>query len=253
MCNGDTLYLIDLTTTVNETLQNNNISFDKLVETYLDYANVFIQSKFNLTADGFKINYSSLMVSFLMFLNNSLTGTKDTICPAQLEVVISVLSLTRSLTDNVPLIPIFADCGYIEKTIQWIRANIFASHIGKLGKPKFVIIHNLSRYTMNLNELRRVKAFDILMESKQLVDNGKQQELTKVFGVALIALSTNDEPPKESKFLILETGRTLYNDCKKAGKSRDLGCGGFHLSILLHRTFSNTYVIKDILDSKTNE
>jgi hypothetical protein len=150
----------------------------------------------------------------------------------------------------------FVDAGYVEKTVQWICTDIFASHIEKLGTPIFAIVYNLSRDKMGLKQLRTQKAFDILMERKQLVNDENNEMVTRIFGTILIALATNDEPPEENKILILDTSRKLYDYCKEADKSDDLKGQGFHLSELLellHRAFSNTYVIKYFLENKTNE
>ena len=72
----------------------------------------------------------------------------------------------------------------------------------------------------------------------------------------MIALATSDEQSEENKKLILDTGETLYNSCRKADQEADLRHDGLHLSEsleLLHRAFSNTYVIKHILEKKVNE
>jgi hypothetical protein len=253
---GDILNYLDSATNNEESSQDEKIDFHKVVIRYLDYASEFARKTVIPSAYEFRKNHSFLMISLLTNVNNCLIGTDKHVSLSQLELIDTILTLIWILTDKVALIPMFVNCGYVEKTVQWIRTDIFASHIEKLGNPIFSIVYNLSRDKMGLKQLRTEEAFDKLMERKQLVNDRNNDELTQAFGTTLIALATNDETPEENKILILHTSRRLYEYCKKVGESDDLRGPEFHLSELmelLHRAFSNTYVIKDFLENKTNE
>jgi hypothetical protein len=94
------------------------------------------------------------------------------------------------------------------------------------------------------------------MERKQLINDENGEQLTESFGRTLIALSTSDEQSDENKKLILNTTETLYQSCKKADQDTKLTYDGYHLSELLellHRAFTNTYVIKHILEDRIDE
>ncbi|CAF1380654.1 unnamed protein product [Adineta steineri] len=154
------------------------------------------------------------------------------------------------------MVSICIDVGYIQKLIQWIRTDTFASHIRVIGNPIICIVYNLSRDKTGLKQFRTEKAFDILMERKQLINNENNNDLTDSYGRVLIALATSDEQSEENKKLILNTTENLYQLCKKTDQQDDLSSDGYHLSELLElldRAFTNTYVIKHILEDKINE
>jgi hypothetical protein len=250
------LNYLDFVTTDEESSQDKKIDFYSLVEDYINHANEFVFTIVIQSAYEFRKNHNSLIISLLTYVNNCIIDTDKHVSLTQLKLIGTILKLIWNLTDKVALIPMFVDAGYVEKTVQWICTDIFASHIEKLGTPIFAIVYNLSRDKMGLKQLRTQKAFDILMERKQLVNDENNEMVTRIFGTILIALATNDEPPEENKILILDTSRKLYDYCKEADKSGDLKGQGFHLSELLellHRAFSNTYVIKYFLENKTNE
>ncbi|CAF3809814.1 unnamed protein product [Adineta steineri] len=195
------------------------------------------------------------MISFQEFINNCLTNTNEHVSSRVLRVTNSILTLICNLTDKLTIISIFIDVGYIRKIIQWIRTDIFASHIHVIGEPIVNIVYNLTRDKTALKQLRTEKAFDILMERKQLINDENDSELTQTYGWALIALATSDEQSEENKKLILDTSENLYQLCKKIEQD-DLTFDGCHLSEfleLLDRAFTNTYVIKHILEDKNNE
>ncbi|CAF1074757.1 unnamed protein product [Adineta steineri] len=195
------------------------------------------------------------MISFQEFINNCLTNTNEHVSSRVLRVTNSILTLICNLTDKLTIISIFIDVGYIRKIIQWIRTDIFASHIHVIGEPIVNIVYNLTRDKTALKQLRTEKAFDILMERKQLINDENDSELTQTYGWALIALATSDEQSEENKKLILDTSENLYQLCKKIEQD-DLTFDGCHLSEfleLLDRAFTNTYVIKHILEDKINE
>jgi hypothetical protein len=253
---GDILNYLDSSTNNEESSQDEKIDFHIVVKEYLNHANAFVQETVIQSAYEFRKNHSSLMISLLTYLNNCLIDTNKHVSLTQLELIATILGLIWNLTDKVALIPMFVDGGYVEKIVQWIRTDIFTSHIDKLGTEIFAIVYNLSRVKMGLKQLRTQKAFDILMERKQLVSDRNNKNLAQVFSIALISLATNDETSEENKILILDTSRNLYKYCKEAGENDDLKGQGFHLSELmelLHRAFSNTYVIKYFLENKTNE
>ncbi|CAF1199303.1 unnamed protein product [Adineta steineri] len=154
------------------------------------------------------------------------------------------------------MVSICIDVGYIQKIIQWIRSDIFASHISYIGNPIICIVYNLSRDKTGLKQFRTEKAFDIIMERKQLINNENNSDLTDSYGRVLIALATSDEQSEDNKKLILNTTENLYQLCKKTDQQDDLTFEGYHLSELLElldRAFTNTYVIKHILEDKINE
>ncbi|CAF3900933.1 unnamed protein product [Adineta steineri] len=195
------------------------------------------------------------MISFQEFINNCLTNTNEHVSLRILRVTNSILTLLCNLTDKLTIIFIFIDVGYIRKIIQWIRTDIFASHIHVIGEPIVNIVYNLTRDKTALKQLRTEKAFDILMERKQLINDENDSELTQAYGWVLIALATSDEQSEENKKLILDTSENLYQLCKKIEQD-DLTFDGCHLSEfleLLDRAFANTYVIKHILEEKINE
>ncbi|CAF1283325.1 unnamed protein product [Adineta steineri] len=196
------------------------------------------------------------MISFQEFINNYLTSTNEHVSSRILPVVTTILSLLWNLTDKLAIISIFIDVGYIQKVIQWIRTDIFASHIDVIGDLIINIVYNLTRDKIALKQLRTEKAFDILMERKQLINDENDSELTQTYGWALIALATSDEQSEDNKKLILDTSEKLYRSCKETDKQDNLKFKGCHLSELLElldRAFTNTYVIKHILEDKINE
>ncbi|CAF4170462.1 unnamed protein product [Adineta steineri] len=196
------------------------------------------------------------MISLREFINNFLTNTNEHVSWHILCVTTCILTLLWNLTDKLAIVSICIDVGYIQKTIQWIRSDIFASHISYIGNPIVCIVYNLSRDKTGLKQLHTEKAFDILMERKQLINNKNYSDLTESYGRALIALATSDEQSEENKKLILDTSKNLYQLCKKIDQNDDLAFEGYHLSELLElldRAFTNTYVIKHILEDKINE
>ncbi|CAF1203384.1 unnamed protein product [Adineta steineri] len=196
------------------------------------------------------------MISFQEFIHNYLTNTNKQVSARVLLVTESILTLLWSLSDKLAIISIFIDVGYIQKIIQWIRTDLFASHISDIGEPIVNIVYNLTRDKTALKQLRTEKAFNILMELKQLIYNEDNNGLTESYGWALIALATSDEQSEENKKLILDTSENLYQLCKKTDQKDDLSSDEYHLSELLElldRAFTNTYVIKHILEDKINE
>ncbi|CAF4178496.1 unnamed protein product [Adineta steineri] len=196
------------------------------------------------------------MISFQEFINNCLTNTNEHVSLRILPVANSVLTLLCTLTDKLTIISIFIDVGYIQKIIQWIRTDKFASLISDIGGSIVTIVYNLTRDKTGLKQLRTEKAFDILMELKQSIYNENDSWLTLTYGWALIALATSDEQSEENKKLILDTSENLYRLCNETDQKDDLSSNGYHLSELLElldRAFANTYVIKHILEDKINE
>ncbi len=253
---SDVFNYLDSDTNNEESSQDQKFDFHIVVKDYINHASAFVSTTVNQSAYEFQKNHSSLMAFLLTIINNCLTDTDKHLSLTQVDLLNVTLGIIWNLTDKVGIIPMFVELGYVQKTIPWIRTDIFASHIDELGPAIFAIVHNLARNKMGLKQLRTEKAFDILMERKQLVNERNNEELTQAFGTTFIALATNDETPEENKILILNTSRKLYEYCKEAGESDDLKAQGFHLSELLellHRAFSNTYVIKDFLENKTNE
>ncbi|CAF1451411.1 unnamed protein product [Adineta steineri] len=164
--------------------------------------------------------------------------------------------LSNETVTTGAMVSICIDVGYIQKIIQWIRTDKFASHISYIGNPLVCIVYNLSRDNAGLKQLRTEKAFDILMDRKQLINNENNSDLTDSYGRVLIALATSDEQSEDNKKLILDTSQNLYQLCMKTDQRDDLTFEGYHLSELLElldRAFTNTYVIKHILEDKINE
>ena len=196
------------------------------------------------------------MTTLQEFLDDCLTNEDKDVSLSLLGIINVILVLICNLTNNIRLIPIFLDIGYVEKTIRWIRTGMFESQIGTLGNPIITIMHNLSRDQAGLKQLLKEKAFDALMERKELVHHVHNEDLTQVFGMTLITVATSDEQSEENKKLILDTSETFYKLCMKAGQDKELQCDTYHLSELLellHRAFSNTYVMKHTLDNGINE
>ena len=239
-----------------ESTQEDRIDFNRIVVIYMVCAWNCVYNAVFQSSDELRNNYSSLIISLEKFVNNYLINADKHASLILLPVIHSILGVIWNLTDKIALIPMFIDMGYVEKAIRWIRTDIFASNIENLGSPILGIIHNLSRDKKGLKQFHTEKAFDILIEHKQLVHEENCEELTKIFGLTLTALAVSDEQSEENKRLILDTGENLYDWCKEADRDSDLRCKGFHLSELLellHRAFSNTYVVKHILDNKNNE
>jgi hypothetical protein len=251
------LNYLDPATTKEESSQYRKIDFQVLVKDYIDHIRTFARKTVIQSVDEFKKNHKSFMIFLLTYVNNCLTDTDKDFSLTKLDLMTTILGFLTTLTNKIALIPMFVDFGYAEKIIQCVRTNIFASHIDKLGYLIFIIIHNLSRDKMGLEKLQKEKAFDILMEQKQLFSDKKDERLTLKFGAALISLATNDEPSEENKKLIVDTSRKLYDHCKQAVADKvELKSRRYHLSELLellHRAFWNTYVIKSILKNETNE
>ena len=236
---------LDCVTTNEVSSEGDRIDFHILVAHYLKYGSDFVRYG-DFRSYEFRNNYSSLMISLKEFINNY---SNNDISPLLLKVVTSILILLWNLSDKLSLIPILIDLDYVKNVLQWIRTDIFSSHINVLGYPIIRIIHNLSRNKTGLKQLRAEKAFDVLMERKQLIN----EKLRKCFGQALIALATTDDQSEENKKLILDTSETLYRLCKEADRDDELRFGGFHLSEmleLLSRSFKNTYVIEHFLENK---
>ena len=232
------------------------ICLNKIVEYYMAYASAFVSFAVIQSASEFKNSYSSLLTTLQEFLNNCLTNNDKDAPLSLLGVMDAILVLICNLTNSIRLIPIFLDIGYVEKTIRWIRTDLFESHISILGNSIISIIHNLSRDQAGLKQLLKEKAFDALMERKLLVHREHDEDLTQVFGMILITVATSDEQSEENKKLILDTSESFYKLCMKAGRDNELGCDTYHLSEileLLHRAFTNTYVMKHTLDNGINE
>ncbi|UJR20242.1 hypothetical protein I4U23_023373 [Adineta vaga] len=247
---------IDSTTTNRKSPQDNKIQFHDILQQYIEHTNIFLSAAVIRSKYEFGNHYSSLMISFKEFINDCLTIPNENVSSGRLTVTSSILLLIWNLTDKIPLIPIFINLGYVQKTIQWIRTDTFKSHIDSLCNPIISIIYNLSRDQKGLKQFRTEKAFDVLMECSQLINETNDEDLTKSFGIALIALATSDEQSEENKKLILDTSVKLYQLCKTAEANVELNCDGYHLSELLellHRAFINTYVIKHILENKIDE
>ncbi|CAF4262490.1 unnamed protein product, partial [Adineta steineri] len=123
-------------------------------------------------------------------------------------------------TKSITVVSTLIDAGYIKKGIEWIRTDIFASHMSALANEE------------------------------------NNEYLTGAFGRTLISLATSNEQSEENKKLILDTCETLYKWCMEAEQYLDLVFEGIHLSEvleLLHHAFTNTYIIKYILGNKNNE
>ena len=247
----------DQTSTISQkSAVDDRINFNQIFIIYASYSAVLPSKVFFSSADEFRSNYSSLMISVQTFITNYITNIDNYVAVIQLEVVVNILSLLWDLTDKIALIPMFIDLGFVEKALQWIHTDVFLSHIEQLGLGVFSIIHNLSRNRKGLKKLLMQKTFDKLIECKQLVFDKNSKELIEIFGMTLIALATNDEQSEENKNIFFDTGAALYDGCKKAELCFALRYNGLHLSEaleLLHRAFSNTYIIKHILDNKTDE
>ncbi|CAF1481552.1 unnamed protein product [Adineta steineri] len=257
LLSNETILTIGFVTTNEEFSQYDRIDFPKIIEQYIGHANTCVSIAVIRSKYEFSNRYSSLMIYLQEFINNYLTtANHHHIRTRLLYVIASILTLIWNLTDKIALIPIFIDTGYIQKSIEWICTDIFASHINILGNPIISIIHNLSRDKIGLKQLRTKKTFDILMERKQLINDENNEDLTKVFGRAVIALAVNDEQSENNKKFILDTSEILYQSSKDANQDVELKSDGYHLSELLellHRAFTNTYVIKHILEDMDNE
>ncbi|CAF1075544.1 unnamed protein product [Adineta steineri] len=249
------LYL-DSVETNGESSQEESSKFYYIMNQYLAHPTNFVHKAVIRSNDEFKNSYSSLMISFQEFINNYLTKANEHISLRVQCVTMAILSLIWNLTDKLAITSIFIDTGYIQKIIQWIQTDIFASDISDIGNLIVNIIYNLTRDKTALKQLRAEKAFDILMERKQLIYNENDSQMIQSYGWALIALATSDEQSEENKKLILDTSKNLYELCKKSDQEDDLRFEGCHLSEfleLLDRAFTNTYVIKHILEDKINE
>ncbi|CAF3806831.1 unnamed protein product [Adineta steineri] len=153
-------------------------------------------------------------------------------------------------------------------TIGFVTTNEEFSQYDRIDFPKIIeqyighantcvsIAVIRSKDKIGLKQLRTKKTFDILMERKQLINDENNEDLTKVFGRAVIALAVNDEQSENNKKFILDTSEILYQSSKDANQDVELKSDGYHLSELLellHRAFTNTYVIKHILEDMDNE
>ncbi|CAF3641687.1 unnamed protein product [Adineta steineri] len=256
LLSNETVTAEDCVETNEESLQEKSIEFHDIVAQYLAHAGYFAGRGVIRSNKEFSNNYTSLMISFQKFINNYLTNTNEYVSSRILSVAESILNLLWSLTDKLAIISIFIDIGYIQKIIQWIRTDIFASHIHVIGIPIVNTVYNLTRDKTALKQLRTEKAFDSLMKRKQLIYNENNSKLTRIYGWALIALATSDEQSEDDKKLILDTSEKLYELCKETDQKDDLIFGGYHLSELLElldRAFTNTYVIKHMMEDKINE
>jgi len=192
------------------------------------------------------------MISFRVFISNFLIRMNENVSQMLLAIASSILSFLWNLTDKVPLIPMFIETQYPEKTIEWIRTDGFMHQIDALGRPLLNIIYNLSRDKKILKQFHTDKVFDTLIKHKPLIDKQDNDDLKETFGMLLVSLVTNDEQSEENKELILTTTQNLYRWCQAASTDDELTDNGMHLSELLellYRAFSNTYVMKQILDS----
>ena len=247
---------LDLVTTNEESLQEKIIDFNDVLKTYIDFADQLVHSTVIRSVNEFENSFSALMKSLLVFVDGCLAGVTNQVPSRWLDVVTAILDLICTMTDKIVLIPMFIDIGFVEAAIRWIGTDIFGSHINWLGGPIFGIVYNLSREKAGLKQLRERKAFEVLMERKQLVNNTHRKTMTKHFGTTLIALATSDQQSEENIRLVLDTSVNLYKSCMAAGKDRNLSHDGYHISEileLLYRAFSNTIVRKHILQMKVDE
>jgi hypothetical protein len=66
---------LDSVTTNEESSQDNKINFKKLVGNYIDHAHEFSHTIIIQSAHEFREDYSSVMISLLMFVNHCLIDT----------------------------------------------------------------------------------------------------------------------------------------------------------------------------------
>lgn len=208
------------------------------------------------SANEFEINHRFVINCLLRFANSYLMGTDKRVALTPLNVTISILDLLWNLSDKIVLVPMLVKLGCATKSIHWISTDIFKLHINELADPVFSIIYNTSRDKTGLTQLRKDYGFEALMTCKPLVDGKNDDGLKRSFGMTLIALTTSDEQPETNKEFILSISKMLYEWCKNTAKTADLrydGCHSSELLELLHRAFSNTFVIKNLLDEESND
>jgi hypothetical protein len=71
------------------------------------------------------------------------------------------------------------------------------------------------------------------MRCKELVHletNCKLADLTRTYGMPLVALTTSDKEQTENENLIRRVSENLYGMCEKAAKDKNLRDEGYHLS-----------------------
>ena len=248
-----------ITTLTNEESAEHNIyDFSQIFNLYMSYVGFLAPITIVPSANEFKSSYSALIKSLLQFLDNYVTNVNNSVAPNSLELVFNIVYLIWGLTDKIELMSMFVEMECVEKALRWVSTATFTSNIKSLGQPIFNIIHNLSRNQKGRIRLRRLNAFKIVIDCKEIVDqNRDNKELTEDFDMTLIALATDDEQSEENKKKFCDAGESMYDGCKEALEAVNFrNDNGLHLSEtleLLHRAFSITYVIKHILDSKSDE
>ncbi|CAF4455340.1 unnamed protein product [Rotaria socialis] len=242
-------------TTTEPSAKDENKSFRNLITVYMEFASGFATEAVIQSADEFETKYSSVMKSLLNFINKCLIDSNESAFSVVQDAIGSILSLIWNLTSKIALVPMFVNVRCVENIVEWIGKDIFRSNIPKLGEPIFAIVHNLSRHKKGLTELRRKKAFDIIMKCQLLVNQANKKYITQLFGTSLIILSTNDHVQEENKKLMLQISRNWYKWSQKCVKTDDLMYDGYSLSelfALLQRAFSITFIMKDILGNKSD-
>ncbi|CAF3732102.1 unnamed protein product [Rotaria socialis] len=232
-----------------------NVDYNELIEKYMSCASSYSFMVNLRSVYEFGKNYHPVISSMLKFIDKYLTDRNNENSSMPLEVITPTLGILWNLSDKIVLVPLLAELSCAKKPIQWIATDCFAFHIKRLGDAIFSIVHNLSRDKTGLTQLRNEKAFEVLMKYKQLVEEQNDEDLKLSYGMALISVTVSDEQPEENKGFIIWVSRTLYGLCKDATYKDDLRCSGCHLSELLevlHQAFANTYVVKDILSSESN-
>ncbi|CAF1548970.1 unnamed protein product [Rotaria magnacalcarata] len=240
----------------NDEEKEENIDYNELIAKYMECASSHSFMVNLRSVYEFGKNYHPVISSMLKFIDKYLTDGNNENSSMPLEIITQTLSILWSLSDKIVLVPLFAELGCAKKSIQWIATNCFAFHIKTLGDAIFSIVHNLSRDKTGLTQLRNEKAFEVLMKYKQLVEEQNDEDLKLSYGMALISVTVSDEQPEENKEFIIWVSRTLYGLCKITIYEDDLRYNGCHLSELLellHQAFANTYVVKDILSSESND
>ena len=256
MCYVTALNHLDSVTTAEQSPQEEWVYFSAILENYLICAQGLAGAAVIRSANEFEHSYSALTKSLLVFVDDCLTGVSNQVPSRRLDVITATLGLIWNMIDKTVLIPMFIKLKCVERTIQWIRTDIFASHIKSMGSSIFSIVHNLSRERKGLKQLREKKMFDVLMEQKQLVLDGEDEELRKHFGRTLIALAIGHKQTEENIKLIVDTSTNLFESCMTAGQDSKLQHDGYHVSELLgllYRAFSNSFVRNTILQMQIDD
>ena len=256
MCYVTALDHLDSVTTAEQSPQAEWIYFSAILKDYMIVAGDLASVAVIRSANEFENSYSVLMKSLLVFVDECLTGVSNQVPPRWLDVITAILGLIWNMVDKIVLIPMFIKLKFVERTIRWIRTDIFASHIKSMGSPIFSIVHNLSRERKGLKQLREKKMFDVLMEQKQIVQDGEDEELRTHFGRTLIALVIGPKQTEENIKLIVDTSTKLFQSCMTAGQDSALKHDGYHVSELLgllYRAFSNSFVRNIILQMQIDD